>query len=71
MHNPTYLGKPILTGGKMKTFGKAREITVKAAANVRKIREIGARNAATGKTGFATDAFAQSGRDAKAKKEGK
>jgi hypothetical protein len=55
----------------MKTFGKPREIIVKAAAHVRKIREIGASNAAMGKTGFATDAFAQSGRDAKAKKKGK
>jgi hypothetical protein len=54
----------------MKKFDKAREITVKAAAHVRKIREIGASNAAMGKTGFVTDAFAQSGRDGKAKKKG-
>ena len=55
----------------MTTFDKAKKITVKAAAHGPKKREIGASNAAMGKTGFATDAFAQSRRNAKAKKEGK
>lgn len=55
----------------MKTFDKAKEVTVKAAAHVRKIRETGARNAAMGRRGFATNAFAQSRRDAQVKKKGK